>query len=231
MLHGIDISNWQRDIDVTALSGIQVCVVKATEGTGYVSPACDSQYQAAKAKGLLRGFYHFAGNGSATAEADYFIANCEGYFGDGVPILDWEGGNGFDQSVNWVNEFVRRVHDVKGVWPVIYANPWRFNQGGVDQNCGRWVASYPAYTSPTFAQAEGWDCPEADGLVCGWQFCSDGKVSGFSGQLDLTVWYMDAEAWAKYAGASSGPAEDPEPEGAEAVVLENDELKVTVERK
>lgn len=224
MLHFIDVSNWQHDIDINSLTSIDGVICKATEGTEYVSPYCDKQYQAAKGKGLLRGFYHFAGNKSAIAEANFFLENCAGYFGDGVPILDWEG----NQSVAWVNEFVNLIHSMKGVWPIIYANPWRFNQGGVEENCGRWVAEYPAYTNPTFAQAEKWDCPEALGLVCGWQFCSDGKVSGYSGDLDCSLFYMSKSAWESYAGKTVNETVE---ENKDVEVIETDKHKITIEEK
>ena len=198
MLNVLDISNWQNDIDVNALSGVDAIICKATEETYYVDPYCDGFYQTAKDRGLLRGFYHFAGNSDPIDEADFFIAHTEGYFNDGIPILDWEG----DQSVDWVNSFVNHIHDRTGVWPIIYANPWRFNQGGVEYNCGRWVASYPEVTSPSFEEAAGWECPSVDGIVVGWQFCSDGHVSGYDGNLDCSVFYIDAEGWTKYANAS-----------------------------
>lgn len=198
MLNVLDISNWQSDIDINALSGVDAIICKATEDTYYVDPYCDGFYQTAKDRGLLRGFYHFAGNSDPITEADFFISHTEEYFNDGIPILDWEG----NQSVDWVNSFVNQIHDRTGVWPIIYANPWRFNQGGVEANCGRWVASYPEVTSPSFEEAAGWECPSVDGIVVGWQFCSDGHVSGYDGNLDCSVFYIDAEDWAKYANAS-----------------------------
>ena len=205
MLNVIDISNWQSDIDINELSGVDAIICKATEDTYYVDPYCDGFYQTAKDRGLLRGFYHFAGNSDPIDEADFFIAHTEGYFNDGIPILDWEG----DQSVDWVNSFVNHIYDRTGVWPIIYANPWRFNQGGVEANCGRWVASYPEVTSPSFEEAAGWEFPSVDGIVVGWQFCSDGHVSGYDGNLDCSVFYIDAEDWTKYANASeSAPSSE-----------------------
>lgn len=213
MLKVIDISNWQSDIDIYSLSGIDAVICKATEDVNYVDPYCDGFYQAAKAKGLLRGFYHFAGNSNPITEADVFIENTRNYFNDGIPILDWEGS----QTVGWVNQFVRRVHDVTGIWPIIYANPWRFNQGGVEYNCGRWVASYPDVFSPSFDQAAGWDCPEIDGTLVGWQFCSDGRVSGYDANLDCSVFYIDAAGWNAYANASGDSTVNPEPVPPEPV--------------
>lgn len=197
-LHGIDVSSHQGDIHPENLA-IDFCISKATEGTGYVNPYCDTVVQRCIDAGLLWGFYHYGRTNDATAEADYFYNNTVNYFGKGVPVLDWEDG----QSVSWVNEFVRRIHDRTGVWPWIYANPWRFNQGGVEENCMRWVAQYPSATSPSFSTAEGWDAPSADGLVGAWQFCSDGRLSGYSGNLDLNLFYGDRSAFLAYAGASS----------------------------
>ena len=232
MLRGIDISNWQLGLDTSAMyPQIDFVICKATEGTYYVDATCDGFVQAAIAMGKPFGFYHFAADGNATEEADFFIANCEGYFGSGIPVLDWEG----QQSVAWVNEFVNRVHDVKGVWPWIYGNPWRFDQGGVEPNCMRWVASYPSVTSPTFAMAEGWDCPEADGFVGAWQFCSDGVLNGYAGYLDFDLFYGTREAWDKYAASyNMGSGTDsgvPGDNAAGVSVLENDDYRVTVERK
>lgn len=223
MLKFIDISNHQGGISLAALSPSPDAVVcKATEGTYYVDATCDGFVQTAISMGKPFGFYHFASDGNATDEADFFIANCEGYFGRGIPVLDWEGR----QSVEWVNAFVRRVHDVKGVWPWIYANPWRFDQGGVEKNCMRWVAEYPPYESPSWLDAESWACPEADGLVGAWQFCSDGRLKGYDGLLDLDLFYGDSEGWGKYAGRSGVDSSD-----KKVSTLENDDYKVTIERK
>lgn len=210
MLNFIDISSHQGDIDLSVLP-IDAVIIKATEATSYVNPYCDSKVQQAKQLGLPWGFYHFAQDGSPEAEADYFIQNCEGYFGEGIPVLDWE----VNQSVDWVNRFVARVHEVKGIWCVIYGNPWRFNQGGVEQNCGRWVASYLSHLLyPNFDADEG-ECPDTDGLVCAWQFASDGRLNGYDGNLDLNRFYGDKGAWAAYAGAKvvldPEPAPQPEP--------------------
>ena len=227
MLKVIDISNWQKGFDPST-APVDAVIVKATEGTTFVDPYCDGFVQKAKNAGKLWGFYHFAGSENATAEADYFVSNCRNYFGEGIPILDWEG----NQNVEWVNEFVRRIHDTTGVWPWIYGNPWRFNQGGVEPNCARWVASYPAVAHPTFAQAAGWKCPEANGNVVAWQFCSDGIVNGR--ELDCSLYYGDAVSWHAYAGTKAAPTPQPTPQPEkpakpESVTLENDKYKVTIE--
>lgn len=243
MLNFIDISSHQADLDLVAVSNsIQGVIVKATEGTSYVNPCCDGHYRQARGAGLLRGFYHFAGRGDPLAEASFFYRNVLGYLHDGIPVLDWEGvhGNGgpvFEQSVDWVNRFVRRFHGLTGIWPWIYANPWRFDQGGVERNCARWVASYPGVAHPAFAEAASWKCPDADGNVVAWQFCSDGRLSGYNADLDCSVYYGDRESWLRYADSGHLGVGDAGGDGgnggagASAETLENENYKITIERK
>lgn len=224
MLKGIDISSHQGDIAISPL-GVDFVICKATEGLTYVNPLCDPKIQETISLGLEFGFYHFGREFDPVAEANYFMENCEGYFRYGVPVLDWERG----QSVEWVNTFVRQVHDVKGIWPLIYANPRYFNLGGVEANCGRWVAQYPAHLVHPDLNADPGEVPATDGLVCMWQYASDGRLPGYDGNLLLDHFFGDRTAFAKYAGRYY---EQPEPEPVPSVsVLENDEFKVTIEEK
>lgn len=229
MLNFLDTSNWQGWYN-PALTGADAVIVKATEGADFVDPYCDSIIQQCKSAGLPWGFYHFAGDGDAISEAAFFLENCRNYFGKGIPVLDWEG----DQGVDWVNGFVEHIHDKTGVWAWIYANPWRFNQGGVNPNCARWVASYPDVASPAWSQARGWDCPTADGNVVAWQFCSDGAVNGVAGNVDLDLFYGTEEQWKAYARGDNGPDSGGNDAGANPdgmAILENSAYKVTIERK
>lgn len=223
MLNFLDTSNWQGWYS-PALTGADAVIVKATEGIDFVDPYCDTIIQQAISAGMPWGFYHFAGRGDATSEAAFYLDNCRNYFGQGIPILDWEG----NQDVDWVNAFVEYVHAQTGVWPWIYANPWRLDQGGVNTNCARWVASYPDVASPTWSQAQGWGCPVTDGTVVAWQFCSDGVVNGIAGDVDLDLFYGDKEQWMAYARGDNGPDNSGNDGGA---VLENDTYKVTIVRK
>lgn len=233
MIKFLDTSNWQGGYDPT-LTGTDAVIVKATEGTGFVDQFCDGTVQQAINAGMLWGFYHFAGAGDAIEEATHFIQNTINYFGHGIPVLDWEG----NQSVEWVNEFVAEVYSSTNVWPWVYANPWRFNQGGVNPNCARWIAAYPDVISPSWDQAQGWDPPLADGNVVAWQFCSDGVVSGINGNVDMNLFYGTKEQWLAYARGTnftpdgSGAGSDgSDSSTCDIATLENDTYKVTIERK
>lgn len=238
MLHFIDISHWQDGISIDSVApNIDAIVVKATGGTSYVDKSCDKYVQKCIALGKPWGFYHYAHDGGSTAdattEANYFYKNCENYFGVGIPILDWEENS---CSVEWVNKFVNRVYGLTGIWPWIYANPWRFNQGGVESNCGRWIASYPSVQHPTFEQATNWSVPSVDGGACAWQFCSDGRVDGYSSNLDCDLFFGDVKAWKSYAvghpfvdvtNSAEGGNSDSDDSG---VTLEGNGYRVTIEK-
>lgn len=214
MLNFIDISSHQRDIDLSPMP-IDAVIVKATESLNYVNPYCDKKIMQAERLGLLWGFYHYAQDNDPKAEAEFFIQNCWNYFGHGIPVLDWEES----QSVEWVNMFVRQVHERTGVWCWIYANPWRFNQGGVEPNCARWVASYPDLYRPDFSYDA--EPPECDGLVCAWQYASDGNIHGYDGNLDINHYYGDRDSWLRYANVAESPEDD-------KIILECEHFRIEV---
>lgn len=211
-LKGIDISNWQAGINLSAIAcQVDFIIVKATEGVGFVDKSCDTFFQEAKRLGKKLGFYHFARTNDPIAEADFFYENTKNYFGQAIPILDWE----VDDDIAWVNKFVNRIHKLSGVWPWVYSNAWRFNQGTVNLNCGRWVAGYP-YAITDINYGLNYKMPSSytinNGIVCAWQFTSSCRLSGYSGNLDANVFYGDAAAWDAYCGIKQ-PEPEPAPEG------------------
>lgn len=227
MLKGIDVSSWQGDIDITKLAEVEFVISKATEGTGYVNPYCDKIIQQCIRLNLPWGFYHYMKGNDPVSEAQHFIKSCKNYFGHGIPVLDWEE----NQSVEAVNRWVRYIKDETGIWPWIYANPWRFNQGNVEKNCGRWIASYPSNKQTTLGTDPG-KIPNTDGLVCCWQYSSKGKVIGFSGDLDVNHFYGDRNAWNVYCGKQSNPPTVETPvENPKITTFENDRFIVTIEEK
>lgn len=203
----IDISGYQRGLDIPTVvknGGLGAVVVKATEGVGWVDKSCDGFAQQCFAHGIPFGFYHFARNNNAAAEAEFFRNNTKGYEHRGIPILDWEAG----QSIAWVNQFVEHYHALTGIWPWVYGNAWRFNKGTVNPNCGRWIAGYPSngITDINYGMNNNMPYSVNGGGVCAWQFSSSVRIGGFGGKLDGDVFYGDTAAWAMYAGGSVAPS-------------------------
>lgn len=217
-MHGIDISGWQEDLDLAQVP-CDFAIIKATQGVGYVSGACDPHVQQAIALGKPFGFYHYVNGAGATAEADFFVDNCINYFGVGLPCIDWESmQNAAWGNTDYLRELVQRVIDRTGVKPLIYASasafPWDVAQA---LDCGAWVAQY-ANDKATGYQDSPWNEGAYDCAIR--QYSSHGRLDGYSGNLDLDKAYMDADGWERYVGASSAPAPAPAKKSNEQIAVE-----------
>lgn len=89
-LHGVDVSSYQGAVhpSITA-GGTDFVIVKATQGTTYVSPVAAQQRTRARNAGKLVGHYHFAAGGSPKDEAVHFLAHSDWKKGE-LLVLDWE---------------------------------------------------------------------------------------------------------------------------------------------
>lgn len=206
-LNGIDISNWQRGIDLSKVP-CDFVIAKATEGIGYVDKSCDGFIQQAKRLGKKLGFYHFARpRNDAVREAQYFYNNTKNYFGEAIPILDWEAENKSD--VAWAKRWLDEVHRLSGVKPVIYMSESVVNSydwsSVANADYGLWVAKYrdnnPDYN---YNMANAGSRPRVKWwkFYCMWQWTSSGRLNGYGGNLDCNVFYGDVSTWDKYAGKS-----------------------------
>lgn len=205
-MRGIDVGgSANKGFSVKPVLGeIDFCIVKATEGKTFVNDWCDRVVQECRAAKLPWGFYHYARNNDPIAEADFFVSSCWNYFGEGIPVLDWEE----DQSVSWVNKFLQRVYDKTRVWCWVYGNAWRFDQGKVLGECDRWVARYPKKITSLDADLSKWT-NKVDGLLCCWQFSESIKLNGFT--VDGDIFYGNAKQWAAYARGDRGDAGNTKP--------------------
>lgn len=212
MLKGVDLSHWQSNFD--AFNSVDFAIIKATEGVGYVDPACDTLYQRCKKAGKLLGVYHFARpdlNNSAIAEADWFIKNIQGYIKEAILVLDWESG--YLGNVEWAKAFLDRVQEKTGIKALLYASRSpinSFNWSSVaNADYGLWVADYGANTGQecTKPVVKWWP------FYILWQYTSRGRVAGYNGDVDLNNFYGDAEVWRKYATSSKTASKptDPKP--------------------
>lgn len=239
MLNGFDLSNWQKDAAAGAIPG-DFAIMKATEGTGYVNPSCDRHYQQAKKAGKLLGVYHFASGGDAVAEADFFLKNIKGYIGEALMVLDWEG-DAIKRGTAWATNWLWRVHEKTGIWPLIYMSQSVANStawADVAKNCGLWVARYPTSRNVGYEGGADWGKATTGPwkTIAIWQYTSTGRLSGYSGNLDLDHAYMTRDGWKAYAnggkvsGSTSSSGSDNKPVPV-VDTLENESYKVTIERK
>ena len=209
-LNVIDIASYQSALDLTKVK-VDGVIIKATQGTTYVNPCCNKHYAQAKQAGILRGLYHYASGVGAAAEADAFVRNIQGYIGDALLALDWEGAQNAafgKNDVQYCKTFLDRVYAITGVRPLIYmsksvcrAHDW----SSVAKDYGLWVAQY-ASMDPTGFQANPWTDNKGYGAwkyPAIYQYSSRGRLDGYSGNLDLDLAYMTRTAWGKYAAAKN----------------------------
>lgn len=207
-MNGIDISNWQAGINLSNIA-FDFLIARATEGIGCVDKYCDGYIQQAIKLGKPFGFYHFARpTNDPIREAEFFYNSCRGYFGKGIPILDWESGN--TSNVTWAKRWLDRVYQLSGVKPVIYmsesvvnANNW---SAVAAADYGLWVAKYrdnnPDYN---YNMANAGSRPHVKWwkFYCMWQWTSSGRLNGYNGNLDCDVFYGDRSTWDAYVGKST----------------------------
>ena len=203
-MNGIDVSGWQEGIDFATVPADFV-IMKATQGTSYVSPDFERQYAQAKAAGRLLGVYHYIGGQGANAEAEHFIDVVGNRVGECVLCLDWESiQNGAWQDEGYLEQVVKRVKELTGVPPIVYASLSAFPWGVCERNdCGTWVAQY-ADNNRTGYQSAPWN--EGSYSCAIRQYSSQGVLSGYGAVLDLNKAYMDADAWRAYARGSRNDA-------------------------
>ena len=203
-MRGVDISNWQEGIDVTRLN-VDFVICKATEGIGYTDKTCDGFIEQCKATNKLWGFYHFARENNPEDEAEYFYNECKGYFGKGIPVLDYETDNYSNRE--WCERFIQRLHDLSGIWAVIYISAYRcpeYHGSWIPEKCGLWIAGYP-YTMSDWTNDEiPYDTSPWE-FAAIWQFTSQLIIPGFWEKLDGNIAYMDSTAWMKYAQSTNNP--------------------------
>ncbi len=181
---GIDVSNWQGNINFTAVknSGINIVYIKSSEGRSFIDPYFETNYTNAKANGLKVGFYHYVTARTiqqAREQALFFarvIANKEV---DCRLAMDFEDfGN---LSINQINEiskvFLETLKNITGSEVVIYSNSYSARTI-FDSSLTKyplWVANYGVSSPGPNGKWQTW---------VGWQFTSTGTVNGISGYVD-----------------------------------------------
>lgn len=200
-MNGIDISRWQKDIQLSRVP-CDFVIVKATQGTGYVSPTYKQQITSAEALGKYLGVYHYASSGGAAAEAEHFLQTVADYIGKAILVLDWEG----EQNANFSNplyalDFLNYVKKRTGISPFIYMSKSVCRQYKWDASFPLWCAQY-RNQQPSGYQAQPWTDNKGFGVWQSpkiFQYSSKGQLDGYSGNLDLDIAYMDGSEWLSYA--------------------------------
>lgn len=206
-LNGIDIASHQERIDLTAVP-CDFVIIKATQGTKYVNPDFRRAYEQAINAGKLVGVYHYASSGGAIAEADHFLDTIGTAVGRAILCLDWEkGDNANFSNVAYAHKWLEYVRSRTGVTPFIYMSKSvcrDFNWSNVASLYPLWVAQY-GNSLPTGYKVFPWTDRGGYGA---WKSCtifqysSTGRLTGWSGNLDLNKAYLTREEWKRIASTT-----------------------------
>lgn len=201
MIKGIDVSSHDNFNGSRFKTNTEACyrdsdfvIVKATQGVTYVHRQCDAIINRCKNDGKLWGFYHYAGGNDPVSEAEFFYSKCRGYFGNGIPCLDWESINNKSWGNSaWCRKFVDKIHELTGVWCLIYVQAsGRSQAANCANDCGLWVAGYPD-------NRNSWEIPRFCYKCSPWETYTIWQYSSSNEQTDRNVSPLTRDQWAAIA--------------------------------
>ena len=194
MLKGIDVSEFQGQIDWNKVKndGIEFAILKLANiydyDTNYKDSKFDTNYKEAKKRGIKIGAYIY--NYCNTVDTlkkglEWAIGKLDGRELDLPLYLDMEDkdiqGETKASLTEQCNEFAKYVES-KGYRAGVYANVnWlknELNPDDFDKDISVWVAQYYKECQYT-------------GKYDIWQYASNGKVSGISGNCDMNYLYNE----------------------------------------
>lgn len=179
---GIDISNWQKGINLNQLKerGYDVCYIKITEGKGYVDPCFEENYNKAIAAGMKVGVYHYLrGTSSAIEQANNIVRTLGNKHIDCKIAIDVEQTDGlsYGELNNSVLQLAEELERLIGAEVCIYCNT-NYARNVLDSRLGKyslWVAHYGVNKPGDNPIWDKW---------AGFQYSENG-TSNVNGSLDL----------------------------------------------
>lgn len=180
-MHGVDVSSHQPGWTPAAADAY--VFVKASEGTTYRNPYRAKQVAAARAKGLVVGWYAFVHPDHAKDQAAYFVASLDLKPGD-LLVCDWENTGDGHPSVADAATFIAEVKRLTPGHRVgLYCNQSDWLTTAVKPGDFLWIARYGDSLD---AQVTGWTF---------WQYSDrpiDQNRSRFTTAAQLKTWAAGA---------------------------------------
>ena len=206
----IDIADYQANIDLAAVfaqNALDGVVVKATEGLRYVNPYCDKWVQWCIKNGKPWGFYHFLNSTDPVAEAKRFVKDTINYYGHGVPCADYEGQIVQTYGTYYLRRFLETVYEETGVKPLVYCNLSTIQsdvngfKSIAEDGYKLWLAQY-ATNMVVYIQPHPWQKGSFAPFdkITMHQYSGNGRIVGYSGAVDLDIFYGTIDDWHALAG-------------------------------
>lgn len=199
---GPDISAWQGDIDIKALSSqVDFFIFRAFawKKDSKVDRNVNLAIQNGKPYGLY--VYSYALNvEKAKEEAQKLVELANSYsIKPAFLCIDMEDADGYkgrngmpsNETLKAICTAEGEIFENAGYYAIVYANSsWFKNQLAGLTRFDKWVAHWPVSAGKQKGNATSPDGENANN--CGiWQFTSEGKLNGYSGNLDMNYAYKD----------------------------------------
>ena len=216
MMNMIDISSWQKGLDLGALFGadnrLDGVIVKLTEGADYVNPEANAWITWLTLHKKPFGTYHFLSTAGAKTEARHYAEELKKWPG-GVPAIDYEA-TALTKGTGYLLECLEEVYRLTGVKPLVYCSQsvTRTQDFSAIAAAGYrlWVAQYADMKEVHGFIGTPWQQGSVapfDGYVMH-QYTSCGRLTGWSRNLDFDQFRGGLEEWAALA---AGDVTKPEP--------------------
>ena len=191
---GIDVSKWQGDIDFSKLkaSGVEFVIIRVGSSNGingenFVDSKFIQNIKNANAVDIPVGIYFYSYASTidrAISDAKWIIEQIKDYKVDLPIAFDWENWgsfNKFDVSffglTNIAKGFMDTVKDA-GYDAMLYSSKTYLESIWMQVDYPVWLAHYTKNTNYT-------------GDYSFWQMCSNGRVDGISGDVDINVRFIE----------------------------------------
>ena len=191
---GIDVSHWQGNIDFEKVknAGVEFVFIRVGSQRGiggeyYVDSKFEQNIKGFQKVGIPVGIYFYSyANSKSTAkrEAKWVIEQIKPYKIDLPVVFDWESWSFFQEFeksfyslTEIANTYLNEVEN-SGYKGMLYSSKYYLENVWFKTKYPVWLAHY---TEKTNYQGE----------YSYWQLCSNGRIDGISGNVDVNVMYLD----------------------------------------
>ncbi len=189
---GIDVSKWQEEIDFEKVkkAGAEFVIIRIGHQDGFngeyiLDPYFKQNIENATKNNLKVGIYFYSYANSkeeAINQVNWITNNLKNYQIDLPIVYDWESWSNFNStnlSLYQFNEvadtFLEEI-EKKGYTPMLYSSKNYLENIWYESKYDVWLAHYTNKTN-------------YNGNYYIWQMCSDGKIDGINGYVDIDILY------------------------------------------
>ncbi|WP_158222933.1 glycoside hydrolase family 25 protein [Kocuria sp. WRN011] len=203
--NGIDVSNWQKGIDLSRVPADFVGVL-ATDGAGFTSPTFKEQINQAQKLGRRTLAYHYArvSQSDSDTQAKYFLkAAAKAIKAGAVPVLDWEE-DAWNHRADWAIDWIRYVEKKTGSQVVVYQR----QTAAAHTSWGSfrrpmWLSWYGSAARRSGYATDFSHIPPAPGWkVALWQYSDNTILPGYGGPLDVNRYFGGIPQWDQAVAAA-----------------------------